>query len=163
MRCIDAQNQLVAAEDGELGPSAVELLEAHLASCERCRAWDERMRAMALGGTLMIPPRVRRSLDEATDPDVLVEPGPEVPREHRSVGVPTWTLAFAATAAVALLGWGVKQNLAAADLSGQAVVHMPIPSEHRLPTVYYFGTSDVPTHDTNVLHPHDPSADGGPR
>ncbi len=151
MRCADAQAQLAAAHDGELGPSAVKVLEEHLARCPRCRRWDEELRALPLGGSLRVPVDVRRELEARTDPRRLV-PGP--PRSERRLTV-VGVLAAAAVGAIA-----IGQGVTGRATNEPTVVHAPIPADQWREAAFRPEHDEAPAYDTNVLHLPNPSTDG---
>ncbi|MEN0062518.1 MAG: zf-HC2 domain-containing protein [Myxococcota bacterium] len=153
MRCSEAQEQLVAAHDGELGPSARVLLNEHLASCERCRNWDNRLRMLHLGGPLRIPPEVQRTLEARTDPRHLI-PKSSAPRVRWARYV------VAAAVLLGVVSAGVLRDTAT---EAPSVVHHPIPAAQFQPAAYQPDAIDVPPIDTNVLHLPVPKADEGPR
>jgi len=165
MRCSDVQEQLVAAQDGELGPSAREQLEEHLATCERCRDWDEHLRSLHLDDTLHVPAEVREALESATRPRALVPTTPPAPprpvRAAPPARTPRWPLALGA--ATALLGVGVAGGVAERADDRHAATPPTIPGEHFEKAAYHPASDPVPSRDTGALIPSGPATDGGAR
>lgn len=154
MRCSEAQEQLVAAHDGELGPSAVAQLESHLAHCARCRAWDERLRSLSVGEPLAVPSHVQRRLEATTDSLRIVQQANA--RRRR------FTPVLAAAALVAVSVAGLSLTGGGGDDPAAPSAAAPIPSGQFRPAAFQPDEKpDVSIYDTNTLHLPAPPTDEG--
>lgn len=87
MRCSEAEELLVALDDGELSPSAHLLLTEHLERCPACARLRRDLRRTTPRPFLKPPAQVLAALDEATDPGVVWHEANRPPRP----AAPGWT------------------------------------------------------------------------
>jgi len=106
--CLSCKRNLSAYSDGELAPSLIAAVEAHLASCPDCRAEYDSLRAVMDALTALEAPEPRRGLD-ATVMDRITRKGTGY-RLPRLIPAPLCAAAFGLVVGVFLANGVVSQR-----------------------------------------------------